>query len=378
MRATILADAQLPLLQSLDARLLLAEPRAIVMAPVTRAIIGMSAVGLVALSLAMVMAWQVSARFTRPVLQLVERVRARAGDCAPTGTDDELEILAEAFDERTRALRTAQLELEDRVHKRTQSLLEKTDELQRSNRELDEFTYVVSHDLEEPLRGIRTYVGLLIEDYGARLDDEGREMLSTVAKLSRNMEQLIADLLDFSRLGRVDLAVGPVDLDQILAGVRESLEVTLEQARVELRVPRPLPRLVCDRVRVAELLRNLMTNAIKYNDKAHKWLEIGWEESRKPRGEREFVEGPVIYVRDNGIGIPQAELSKVFGMFGRLESGEKVAEGHGIGLAIVQKIVARHRGRVWAESKIGDGTCFFFTLHGEDIDEQTPNKDQAA
>ena len=231
-------------------------------------------------------------------------------------------------------------------------LRERNEMLLRSNQELDEFAYIASHDLREPLRGIHNYASFLIEDYADRLDADGRAKLETLKQLAQRMDALIDSLLQFSRAGRVDLAVQETDLNEVVSEVLESLRISLEVKHVEVRFDHSLPTLRCDRVRIAEVFRNLITNAIKYNDKPHRWLEIGATES-EPR---------VLYVRDNGIGIPPQHHEAVFRIFKRLHGRDKFGGGTGAGLTIVKKIVERHGGRVWLESVPGQGTTFYFTV----------------
>jgi light-regulated signal transduction histidine kinase (bacteriophytochrome) len=185
--------------------------------------------------------------------------------------------------------------------------------------------------------------------------------LETLMRLTKRMETLIDSLLQFSRLGRVDLAMDRVDLNQIVGEVLESLAITLQEEKVEIRVPRPLPKVRADRARVGEIFANLVVNAVKYNDKPQKWIEIGtsWNGSLPGDGP------PVFYVRDNGIGIPEKHYDAVFRIFKRLHGREKFGGGTGAGLTIVKKIVERHHGRIWLESAPGEGTTFYFTLQEE-------------
>jgi two-component system, chemotaxis family, sensor kinase Cph1 len=175
-------------------------------------------------------------------------------------------------------------------------------------------------------------------------------------RLTRRMEDLIDSLLQFSRLGRVDLAMERVDLNAVVAEVLDSLAITLKEEKVEVRIPRPLPRVHADRVRVGEIFANLIVNAMKYNDKPQKWIEIGTARNG---------EAPVFYVRDNGIGIPDKHHDAVFRIFKRLHGRDKFGGGTGAGLTIVKKIVERHHGRIWLESSPGEGTTFYFTLQEE-------------
>jgi len=321
---------------------------------------------------------------SRPILDLAETARAVSerqdySIRAEKRGSDELSHLVGAFNEmlvqiqeRDSDLQRAKAELEERVHERTRELSQelterqraerelerRNEELHQSNKELDDFAYIASHDLKEPLRGIHNFSNFLIEDYSDKLDDEGRSKLETLMRLTRRMETLIDSLLHFSRLGRVDLAIDQVDLNEIVAEVAESLAITLKETGVELRVPRPLPTVLCDRARVGEIFYNLVVNGIKYNDNADKWVEIGVAEGGGP---------PVFYVRDNGIGIPEKHYDAVFRIFKRLHGRDKFGGGTGAGLTIVKKIVERHHGRIWLKSAAGEGTTFYFTLQEGDV-----------
>jgi signal transduction histidine kinase len=316
---------------------------------------------------------------SRPILRLSETARAVSEHqdysirAAQQGAD-ELGQLVDAFNQmleqiqvRDSALLGAKEELEKRVEERTlalrqelaerrraeQELETRNEELHRSNQDLDDFAYIASHDLKEPLRGIHNFSVFLLEDYGEQFDAEGRAKLETLTRLSRRMETLIDSLLHFSRLGRVDLAIDDVDLNDLVAEVVDSLGIHLRESGVEIRIPRPLPVVRCDRVRVRELFYNLVINAVKYNDKAEKWVEIGQ------------AENGAFYVRDNGIGIQEKHFDSIFRIFKRLHGRDKFGGGTGAGLTIVKKIVERHNGRIWVESTFGEGTTIYFTLEKE-------------
>lgn len=308
---------------------------------------------------------------SRPILDLTGTARAvsQSRDYslrATRRTDDELGELVDAFNNmldqiqrRDSELQRAKDVLEERVQERTRELQQRNEELDQSNKELDDFAYIASHDLKEPLRGIHNFSSFLLEDYGGKLDGEGRSKLETLMRLTRRMETLIDSLLQYSRLGRVDLAIDRVDLNEIVAEILDSLAISLREEKVEARVPRPLPPVRADRARVGEIFYNLIVNAMKYNDKAEKHIEIGWREN--PEGP------PVFYVRDNGIGIPEKHHDAVFRIFKRLHGRDKYGGGTGAGLTIVKKIVERHHGRIWVESSAGEGTTFYFTLQEGDV-----------
>ncbi|MDZ8024325.1 MAG: ATP-binding protein [Nostoc sp. DedQUE11] len=232
-------------------------------------------------------------------------------------------------------------------------------ELERSNNELDAFAYIASHDLKEPLRGIHNYSNFLIEDYGEILNEEGKEKLRTLIRLTQRMEDLIDSLLHFSRLGRVDLSMQHTDINSVVKRNLDLLSARIEEMGVEIRIPRPLPTVYCDRVQVGEVFNNLIANAIKYNDKPEKWIEIGYIEPASP--------APVtFYVRDNGIGIREKHFEAIFRIFKRLHGPSKYGGGTGAGLTITKKIVERHGGKIWVESTYGEGTTFYFTLQAGD------------
>ncbi|MCY7277519.1 MAG: GAF domain-containing protein, partial [Phormidesmis sp. CAN_BIN44] len=233
-------------------------------------------------------------------------------------------------------------------------------ELERSNTELDSFAYIASHDLKEPLRGIHNYSNFLMEDYAAVLDADGVSKLNTVVRLTQRMEDLINSLLHYSRLGRAELSRQPTNLAEVTRQAIDTLRISQPQSSIEFRLPRPLPTIHCDRTQISELFTNLLTNAIKYNDKSEKWVEIGFTQSDS--GDPEDPLLYTFYVRDNGIGIPPQHLERVFQIFKRLHTQDQYGGGTGAGLTIVQKIVERHGGKIWVESTIGEGSTFYFTL----------------
>ena len=259
--------------------------------------------------------------------------------------------------EKTVAQRTVELRREVEEHKRAEAELSKyMVKLENTNRELDEFAYIAAHDLKEPLRGIHNYASFLQEDYSDKLDAEGRNYLERMQRLAERQTALIDRLLTYSRIGSNELVVELADAENILDNVAEDLKPFLESQQVELRRANRLPKLMCNPVRVGELLQNLIVNGAKYNDKAEKWVEVGCD-----------LKGdiPVFYVRDNGIGIAPQHQESVFRMFKRLHEQSKYGGGTGAGLTIVKKIVQRHGGRIWLESVLGEGTTFYFTLSGE-------------
>ncbi|MCL6641884.1 MAG: PAS domain S-box protein [Candidatus Bipolaricaulota bacterium] len=232
-----------------------------------------------------------------------------------------------------------------------QSLQEKTKRLEEKNRQLEEFTHVVSHDLKEPLRTMAAFSQYLLEDYAEKLDDDARDYLQRINRSSLRMRNLIDDLLRLSSIGARQETLEKVYLSEVFEQIKEDMKSRLEN--VSLQLPKTMPIIVANRTRMVELFGNLISNAIKYNDKPEKRIEIGWTQ------QGEFYR---FYVRDNGIGIEEAYLEKVFELFERLNPRGDDYESTGAGLAICKRIVEEYGGRIWVESKVGEGSTFYFTL----------------
>lgn len=236
-------------------------------------------------------------------------------------------------------------------------------ELERSNTELDAFAYLASHDLKEPLRGIHNYSTFLLEDYADLLDKEGVDKLNTLVKLTKRMEDLINALLHFSRLGRQELNFQTLDLNQSLQSIVELFTVTKDQENIEIRIPRPLPPVLGDRVLLEEVLTNLVNNGLKYNNNTKKCVEIGYlDQINIKTAVPENFQMLTLYIKDNGIGIQEKHFDTIFRIFKRLHALNKYGGGTGVGLTIVKKILERHHGKIWVESVYGEGSTFYFTL----------------
>ncbi|WP_201981270.1 ATP-binding protein [Hymenobacter rubidus] len=237
-------------------------------------------------------------------------------------------------------------------------------ELERSNDELDSFAYVASHDLKEPLRGIHNYSIFLLEDYADQLDAEGVSKLQTLVRLSQRMESLIESLLTLSRVGRTDLSVEVTDLNEALADVMDLLQPRIEQTHTTVEVPEPLPAIRCDRIRLREVFNNLLTNAMRYNDRPEKRITVGQAPAniRGPKGTGNPTDFHVFYVQDNGIGIDPRHHENIFKIFKRLHSQEKYGGGTGAGLAIAKKMIEKHNGELWVSSLTGQGATFYFSI----------------
>jgi len=233
-----------------------------------------------------------------------------------------------------------------------EALAHQTRELTRINSELEDFTHSVSHDLKEPLRGIEAFAGFIAEDYADKLDEQGQGYVNVLRESAVRMKDLIDDLLQLSRIGRTRLDQAPVGVSSLVQDVSLELSFALQEKRVELFIDPDMPTVPCDRARIREVFKNLISNAVKYNDKPQPKIEVGCRSDN-----RVFT----FAVRDNGIGIAPEYYEKIFKIFQRLHHREEY-EGTGVGLAICKKVVEAHGGRIWVESAPGEGTTFLFTI----------------
>ena len=225
------------------------------------------------------------------------------------------------------------------------------EDLERSNKELEEFAYVASHDLQEPLRKIANFSEMIVTQYQGRLDEQAERYFGYIIDGAKRMQALINDLLSYSRVGRAELTLVPASLEEILKGTLSNLQALIQETGAEISHD-PLPTLDVNPHQMGQLLQNLITNGIKFHD------------HRAPRihlSARQEGQEWVIAVRDHGIGFDPQYVEGIFKVFKRLHSKEQYP-GTGIGLAICKKIVERHGGRIWAESEPGRGATFYFTI----------------
>lgn len=240
---------------------------------------------------------------------------------------------------------------DNRERKRTERAL------REANKELEAFSYSVSHDLRAPLRSIDGFAKMLVEDFGPSLPPQVQRCLSIIQKGAGRMGELIDDLLEFSRLSRSALDRQPVDTERVIREVWLDLRRQEHDRTVELIVG-DLPKCRGDRRLIKQVWVNLLSNALKYSRPLPApRIEIGWREDEQQPGQ------VVYWVRDNGVGFDQRYVHKLFGVFQRLHRTDEF-EGTGVGLAIVHRIVQRHGGRVWAEGRVNEGATFYFTLEG--------------
>jgi light-regulated signal transduction histidine kinase (bacteriophytochrome) len=251
----------------------------------------------------------------------------------------------------SRALSVRRLRLENASLQR--NLKERNAILEATNHELDAFASSVSHDLQAPVRHIRAYGKLLLEEGGSLLPQSSREYLSQMIGAAERLGQLIGDLLDFSRTAQQEFRSTDVDLNQIAATAQARLEPEVQGRQIHWRIA-TLPMVRGDASLLEQVYYNLFSNAIKYTGRRTvAEIETGW-----------YLEDevlPVFFVKDNGVGFDMAYGEKLFEMFQRLHADTEF-KGSGVGLANVRRIISRHRGRTWAEGQIDKGACFYFTL----------------
>ncbi|WP_374409681.1 PAS domain-containing protein [Hydrogenophaga sp.] len=226
---------------------------------------------------------------------------------------------------------------------------ERTAELERSMRDMEVISYSIAHDLRAPLRSVNGFASLVLETDSETLSVEGRLMFERIVSASRNMGQMISDMLELLRVVRVEIDPESVDMNALARSVTEALAPGVPQARVNLL---PLPRVMGDAKLLRQLLANLMDNALKYSrHRPDPVIELGFDAARG-----------AFYLKDNGMGFDMAHAHKLFGLFQRLHAGGSAPSGTGVGLAIVARTLERHGGRIWAEAQPGVGATFWWTL----------------
>ena len=237
-----------------------------------------------------------------------------------------------------------------------QRVIQRTAQLEAANKELEAFTYSVSHDLRAPLRHISGFSKILSEEFSASLPADAQHHLQRIQEGTRRMGQLVDDLLNLGRVGRKELSLQVAGLRSIIDDVIESLKSDVGDRQVEWKIGN-LPFVECDTALIEQVFQNLLSNALKFTRPRTKALiEIGQEQRDG---------SSVVYVRDNGVGFSMKYADKLFGVFQRLHRAEDF-EGTGVGLATVQRIIQKHGGRIWAEAELDKGAAFYFTLGASD------------
>ncbi|GGA99754.1 hypothetical protein GCM10011511_23850 [Puia dinghuensis] len=315
----------------------------------TRFLYWMIGLGVLLIITGSFIAWLISRNFTRPLNHLMRATAAiAAGDYSSSVTihrKDEIGNLADSFNSMTTRVRQAQENLESKVRSRTE-------ELEAVNRELEAFSYSVSHDLRAPLRAVSGYAMMLKEDYEDRFDDEAKRITDNILSNVKMMGRLIDDLIAFSRLGKREVKRNVIDMKALAEGCVAELSATWPEKEFDIAIG-SLPDCRGDSDLLKQVWLNLIGNAMKYSSKK--------TDARIFIGASKEAEGTVYHVRDNGAGFDMKYADKLFKVFQRLHSQDEF-EGTGVGLALVKRILDKHRGTIRAESSPGQGAVFYFEL----------------
>jgi signal transduction histidine kinase len=335
-------------------KLLVEFPSGEVLAPAQRFLRQLIVIAVIVVLVGLLGAWVLSRHITVPLFELTGAAEAvAAGDysrvVAPGGgRSDELGRLADAFTAMATRVNENRQRLEERVRERTA-------ELQERNEELEAFSYSISHDLRAPLRAMQGFSRALLEDYGDKLDDKGREFAERVVAGARGLDQLIQDLLAYSRVSRAELRLGPVDLGRVMGLATRQVETEMRARGARLKIEEPLGAVWGHDATLAQVIANLLGNAIKF---------VAPERTPELVARAETRNGRVrLWVEDNGIGIDPQHHERIFRVFERLHGSDDYP-GTGIGLAIVRKGVERMGGRAGVESQLGQGSRFWIELPG--------------
>jgi PAS domain S-box-containing protein len=271
------------------------------------------------------------------------------------------ERLEELVKERTADIISTneQLELEIAERKQTEMKLQHSlRDLEAINKELDSFTYTASHDMKEPLRSISTFSNFILEDYSEKLDGDGKDYLKRIIAGTIRMQALIDDLLALSRISRIKNPYVSVDSGVLVSEAVKRLDLNIEEKKAKVRIDDELPFIYCDRVKMLEVICNLISNALKYNDKPEPRIDIFAKKMENSEG-KACIE---FFIKDNGIGIKEEHYESIFQIFRRLHGRDEYGGGTGAGLAIVNRIIEEHKGEIRVESEEGEGSAFIITL----------------
>jgi signal transduction histidine kinase len=235
------------------------------------------------------------------------------------------------------------------------------DELTAKNAELESFVYTVSHDLKTPIVTIEGFIGALREDFSEVISSDGEQYLNYISDAAHKMELLINELLNYSRIGRLEEKRTEFSMNLAVQEAMTTLQPQIETAGIVVDVQTDLPLVYADFKRIEQVIYNILSNAVKYigRNNTNPRIDIGCNEHN---GEKIF------WVRDNGIGIDHKYFDKIFMIFERLPAAKSAAEGTGIGLAIVKRIIENHGGRIWLTSELNNGSTFYFTLKKKEVE----------
>ena len=320
---------------------------------------GMVAVLVIILSLllAYFLSKRMQAGISKPILALAETAKTVSTNRdysvrAPKFGNDEIGQLTDSFNHMLTQIEEKNEEIISFNQKLEESVRQRTSELNLANKELEAFSYSISHDLRAPLRSINGYAQILDEDFGDKLDSEGKRVINVIISSAKRMGQLIDDLLDFSRMGRKDITKTRINMDAFVKAIIDELVEAEKNRDIRLEL-NPLAIASVDANMVRQVWINLVSNALKYSRKKDvTFIHIGCTDTGQE---------VTYFVKDNGAGFNMDYAHKLFGVFQRLHK-ESDFEGTGVGLALSKRIIERHQGRIWAESKPDQETTFFFTI----------------
>jgi signal transduction histidine kinase len=310
--------------------------------------------------LCILVAYFVSKRLQRnlsnPILQLAETVKLISENRnysirAEKYDNDEVGILTDAFNQMLVRIESQNQEILNFTHSLEEKVKERTIELENAYEELETFSYTVSHDLSAPLRHIDAFMSEFLEENESKLEGDNKKLVTNTIRYARKMRQLIDDLLEFSQLSRKELSKDEIKMKELVQAVLQ--DVNPEHSdRINVRIDN-LPNCLGDKTTLHQVWENLLSNAIKYSKKKDvSNIEVGFQESN----------GMITYfVKDNGAGFDMRSYNKLFNAFQRLHPQSQF-DGTGVGLAIVHRIIAKHHGKVWAESVVDEGSTFYFSL----------------
>jgi light-regulated signal transduction histidine kinase (bacteriophytochrome) len=302
------------------------------------------------------MAVAIARTISKPIKDLTAISQVIAGGHlsarAAVTTSDEIGLLAQSFNQMTDRLIEAKTDIENKK----KEVEEQKHLLEKVNKELDSFVYTASHDLRAPLRAIDGFSSFLQRDHTEKLDEKALHYIERIRAGTKKMNDLIDDLLDLSRISRVQNPFEDVSMRDLINTVLERIEFDIKQHNVDVVIAQQLPIVHCDRIKITEAVFNLVSNAIKFSSKANP--------AGRPRVEVGYADDGQMhcfFVKDNGIGIDKKYHQEIFEIFRRLHTSDEY-EGTGAGLTIVKKIIDDHGGSIWVESNEGAGAAFFFTL----------------
>ncbi len=301
------------------------------------AIINISIILFLAITVAILVVILTMKRVSKPILKLetlARRISSRDFNVRiQSDSKDEIGLLIKAFNEMA-------------------------SEIGRRYEELENFSHIAAHDLKSPLNSITGSAELLLQDCEDKITEDEKTLLGNIVLVGRKMNNLITDLLEYAKAGEVIYSKKPVPMLPMLREIQNNLQYEIKERNIKLILHENLPSIICDPVRFQQVWGNLISNAVKYNDKREPKIEAGMIEKNKTGDNYLF------FVKDNGIGISENYIDKIFNSFQRATNDKKY-EGTGIGLAIVKRIIEFHKGEIWVESKEGRGSTFYFTIPKE-------------